>query len=150
MGNKFVATNRKAARDYHILETYEAGIKLKGPEIKSIRSHKANMTDSFARVEDGEVVLYNLHISPYKYDTIEKLDPKRPRKLLLHKSEINSLIGKTQQKGLALIATKLYFKRGFAKVELALARGKRLYDKREDIKRREVEREIQSSLKKQR
>lgn len=147
MKHKFIATNRNAQRDYHLLETYEAGIKLKGSEIKSIRSGKVNISDCFARVENGEAILYNLHIAPYKYETIEKLDPKRPRKLLLHKSEINGLVGKTQAKGLALIATKLYLKKGFAKVELALARGKKLYDKREEIKRREAEREIRGSLK---
>lgn len=141
-----IARNREALRDYHILETMEAGIALSGTEVKSLRNHKANLRDSFARVENGELFIYNLHISPYEYGSIFNLEPKRPRKLLLHRAQIREFLAKTETKGLVLIPLKLYFKRGIVKVELALAKGKRKFDKREAIKTREQMREIQRAL----
>jgi len=142
MSNDVIATNRQAHRDYAILGTFEVGIELRGNEVKSLREKRVNFKDSFARVDKGEVLLYNLHITPYKYTTYEDIDPVRTRKLLLHKAQIKRLIGQTSEKGLTLIPLKMYFKRGFAKVELALAKGKRLYDKRESIRRRESDRSI--------
>ncbi len=145
---KIVSVNRKAYHDYDILETYEAGIVLKGSEVKSIREGRVNLRDSYGRIKDGEVFLINMHISPYTAaSTHEVLDPKRQRKLLLHKREIRRLIGKVQEKGLTLIPLKLYFKRGKVKVELALARGRKKYDKREKAKQKTIEREIQEQLK---
>lgn len=146
MAEELVATNREARHNYHILESVEAGIELKGAEVKSLREHRANLKDSFARVEENELYLYNMHISPYPQAGKFNPDPKRRRKLLLHKSEIKRLLGKLTQKGLTLIPLKLYFKRGIAKVELALAKGKKLYDKREAIRRREAERELRRAL----
>jgi SsrA-binding protein len=148
VAEEVIATNKAAQRNYTILESFEAGIQLRGGEVKSLRAHRANLKDSFGRIEKGEVYLYNLHISPYEYNTDSLEDPRRPRKLLLHKSEVKKLIGQTSQKGLTLIPLKLYFKRGFAKVELALAKGKKLYDKRREIKRREAEREVRRELRK--
>jgi len=142
MDNGVIVTNRQARRDYEILETLEAGVELRGGEVKSLRERRANLKDSFARIDRGEAFLYNLHITPYKYTTFEEIDPKRTRRLLLHKAQIRRLIGKTSEKGLTLIPLKLYFKKGYVKVELALAKGKRLYDKRETIKRREADRSI--------
>jgi SsrA-binding protein len=144
MPEKVVCTNRKAHHLYNIEETYEAGIQLLGCEVKSLRMGRANLNDSFARVVDGEVFLYNFHISPYPHSReAQKLDPTRTRKLLLKKSEIKRLAGKVQQKGYTLIPLKVYFnERGWAKVELALAKGKKIYDRREDIKRRDLEREM--------
>lgn len=146
MSENVIARNREALRDYHILETMEAGIALSGTEVKSLRNHKANLRDSFARVENGELFIYNLHISPYEYGSIFNLEPKRPRKLLLHRAQIREFLAKTETKGLVLIPLKLYFKRGIVKVELALAKGKRKFDKREAIKTREQMREIQRAL----
>jgi SsrA-binding protein len=147
MDEKIVAKNRAARRDYHILETYEAGIELKGTEVKSLRGAKANLKDSFARIaKDGEVFLYNMHISPYEFGNIANVDPKRERRLLLHKSQIRRLIGETSQKGLTLIPLSAYIKSGRVKIELALAKGKRFYDKRETIKKREAAREMQRTL----
>ena len=131
---KIVATNKKAYHDYHIEETYEAGMALQGTEVKSLREGKANLKDSFARIEKDEIFLLNCHISPYSHGNIANHDPMRTRKLLLHKREIQRLIGKIQQKGYALIPLKIYFKNEKAKVELGLAKGKKAYDKREDIK----------------
>src|SRR3990167_2249404 len=125
-----VVTNRKAYHDYFIEETFEAGLVLRGTEVKSLREGRVNLKDSFARVEREELFLYNCHISPYSHGNISNHDPTRTRKLLLRKGEIEKLIGKTQQKGMTLIPLKIYFKRGWAKVELALAKGKKLYDKR--------------------
>lgn len=139
---KTVCQNRKARHDYHILETYEAGMALKGTEVKSLRAGRANLKDSYARVENGELWLENMHISPYEQGNRFNHDPKRARKLLMHKSEIMRLWGKTREKGLALVPLRVYFRDGRAKVELALAKGKKLYDKREDIARRDAEREI--------
>ncbi len=143
---KTLATNRKARHEYHILETIEAGIVLKGTEIKSVRNGRVNLKDSFARVERGEVIVYNLHISPYDFGNRENHDPLRPRKLLLHRDEIRRLVGKTQEKGMTLIPLSIYIRNGYAKVELALAKGKKLYDKRDDLKEREMNREIERAF----
>jgi SsrA-binding protein len=144
---KIIAQNKKAYHDYFIEETYEAGIALTGTEIKSIRMGKVNLKDSFARVENNEVYLYNMHISPYEKGNIFNKDPLRTRKLLLNRHEINKLIGYVTRKGYTLIPTKLYLKRGLAKVELAVAKGKKLYDKREDIARRDAKRELEKHFK---
>jgi SsrA-binding protein len=128
-----VAENRKALHDYHILESFEAGIALLGTEVKGIREGKANLRDSYARVEHGEVWLYNVHINPYSHRGYADHEPTRRRKLLLHREQIRKLVGKTTEKGLTLVPTRLYFKRGRVKVTLALARGKQLHDKRETI-----------------
>jgi SsrA-binding protein len=144
---KNIAENRKAFHDYHILETFEAGIVLVGTEVKSIREGSANLRDSFARVEDGEVWLYNVHINPYSHRGYSDHEPTRRRKLLLHRQEIRKLIGKTVEKGLTLVPTRLYFKNGHVKVALALARGKQAHDKRETVKRREAERETRAAVK---
>ena len=145
--NKMVATNRKAYHDYHVGETYEAGIALTGTEIKSVRQGMVSLRDSFARVENGEVFLYNMNVSPYDAGNRFNHEPRRTRKLLLHKSEIRKLATKTQEKGFTLIPLKVYLKGGRAKVELALAKGKRLYDKREDIKKRDVMRQVDRVIK---
>ena len=139
---KDVATNRKAFHDYFIMETYEAGIALKGTEVKSLRQGEANLHDSYGVIKNGEVWLLGLHISPFEKGNINNHDPTRERKLLLHRSEIRRLIGKISQQGLTLVPLKIYFKDNIAKVELAVARGKKSYDKREAIKKREVEREL--------
>lgn len=144
---KIIAQNKKAYHDYFIEETYEAGIVLSGTEVKSIRMGKVNLKDSFARVENNEVYLYNMHISPYEKGNIFNKDPLRTRKLLLNRHEINKLIGYVTRKGYTLIPTKLYLKRGLAKVELAVAKGKKLYDKREDIARRDAKRELEKHFK---
>jgi SsrA-binding protein len=147
MDVKKVATNKTARRDYHILETYEAGIELAGTEVKSLRASKTNLKDSFAKIEEGaEVFLYNMHISPYEFGNIANVEPKRRRRLLLHKSQIRRLIDQTTIKGFTLIPLSAYIKRGRVKIELALARGKRFYDKREAIKKREAAREIGRAL----
>ena len=141
-----IAKNREAFHDYHILEALEAGIALTGTEVKSLRNHQATLTGSFARLEKGEVFVYNLHIAPYEHGSIFNPDPKRERKLLLHRAQIRDLAAKIQSKGLTLIPLSLYFKRGIVKVELGLAKGKRKYDKREAIKSRDHAREIQRAL----
>ncbi len=143
---KMIAVNRRAKRDYHLLESYEAGIVLQGTEVKSLRVGRANLQDSFASIERGEVFLYNMHISPYECGNRFNHDPKRTRKLLFHRREIKRLIGKVSGRGLTLVPISLYFKRGKAKAEIALARGKREYDKREQIKRREAQIEIHRAL----
>jgi len=143
---KVVAKNRKAYHDYFIDEVYEAGIALVGTEVKSIRAGKVSLRDSYAEVRGGEVFLQNMHISPYDKGSLFNHDPKRPRRLLLHKREIRRLLGQTTQKGYTLIPLSLYFKRGKVKVELALARGKKLYDKRHDIAKRDAEREIARAM----
>jgi len=143
---KVVCQNRKAWHDYQILETYEAGMVLTGTEVKSLRAGRANLKDSFARIADSELWLENMHISPYEQGNRFNHDPKRARKLLMHKNEIMRLWGRTREKGLALIPLKVYFKDGRAKVELALARGKKIYDKREEIARREARRELERAL----
>ncbi len=141
-----VARNRKARHEYEILETFEAGMALKGPEVKSLREGKASFQDAFARVERGEVWLYNLHISPYDQANRANSDPLRVRKLLLRSKEIRSLIGSVEEKGLTLIPLEIYFSRSYAKVLLALARGRKLYDKREALKRRIQDREAQRAM----
>ncbi len=142
-----MAVNRKARHDYHIEETYEAGIVLTGTEIKSIRAGRVNIRDSYARVENGEVFLLNAHISPYEQGNRYNHDPLRPRKLLLNKRERRQLHSKTQEKGLTLIPLRIYLKNGRAKLELAVARGKKLYDKREDIAARDAKREMERAFK---
>lgn len=142
-----IADNRKALHDYHILETFEAGLALLGTEVKGIREGSANLRDSFARIEQGEAWLYNVHINPYSHRGYVDHDPKRRRKLLLHRNEIRKLIGKTVEKGLTLVPLRLYFKRGRVKVAIALARGKQEHDKRETIRRREVDRETRAAVK---
>ena len=145
---KTVATNKKARFLYDIEETYEAGIVLEGHEVKSLRLGRANLTDSFARIVNGEAYLYNLHISPYPHSREASYsDPRRTRKLLLKKAEINRLAGKVAERGYTLIPLRIYFKDGWAKVELALAKGKKLHDRRETIKRREEERELRRRYK---
>src|SRR6059036_223837 len=145
---KVVATNRKAFHDYAIEEKLEAGIVLKGTEVKSLREGQVNLRDSYASVDRGELVLHHCHISPYSHGNIMNYDPVRPRKLLLHRKEINKLLGKSQQKGLTLVPLRIYFSpRGLAKVELALAKGKKQYDRREAIKAREVGREVERAIK---
>ncbi len=142
-----IADNRKAFFDYHILETFEAGIELLGTEVKGIREGQANLRDSFARVDRGEVWLFNVHINPYSHRGYVDHDPKRKRRLLLHKYEIRKLIGKTVEKGLTLVPMRLYFKNGKIKVGLALARGKEAHDKRETLRRREADRETRAAVK---
>ena len=145
-GVKVVATNKKALHDYFIEETHEAGIVLTGTEIKSLRLGRANLKDSFARISGGEVFLHNMHISPFDQGNRFNHEPTRARKLLLHREEISKLIGLTKERGYALVPLKIYLKGGFAKVELALAKGKKSYDKRETIARRDADREIARAL----
>jgi SsrA-binding protein len=149
-GETLIADNRKAFHDYTILETFEAGIALLGTEVKGIREGRANLRDAYARVENGEAWLYNVHINPYSHRGYVDHDPKRRRKLLLHREEIRKLVGKTTIKGLTLVPTRLYFRKGRVKVTLALARGKQAHDKRETIRRREVERETRAMVKERR
>jgi SsrA-binding protein len=145
---KIVCKNKKAFHDYHIDKTLEAGIVLNGPEVKSLRAGRANIKDGYARMKDGEVYLYNVHISPYAFAVHSATDPLRARKLLLHKREIRKLIGKLKEKGVALIPLKIYFiNNGKAKVELGLARGKRQYDKRAALKEKQSNRELQRVMK---
>lgn len=149
-GQKIVAKNKKAFHDFHIDQTMEAGIVLSGPEVKSVRAGKANLRDGYAQLKNGEVFLYNVHISPYAWATQVYQDPLRVRKLLLHKREIRKLIGKLHEKGVALIPLKIYFiANGKAKVELALARGKKLYDKRAALKEKESNRDMARSLRRE-
>src|SRR5262245_21493518 len=145
-GRKVVATNRKARHEYEILERFEAGLVLMGPEVKSVRDGKIGFQDAFARVEKGEAWLYDLHISPYEQANRFNVDPLRPRKLLLHRDEIRRLIGKVEEKGLTLIPIELYFRGGYAKVTLALAKGRKLYDKREKLKKDAQEREARRAV----
>jgi SsrA-binding protein len=147
---KTVASNRKAYHDYFVEETYEAGVALTGTEIKSVRMGRVNLRDSYAQVKDGELWMLNVHISPYEHGSYANPDPKRPRKLLMHKREIYRLQGKVQEKGYTLIPLRMYIKDNLAKVEIGLARGKKLYDKRETIAKRESERAIQRTLKERR
>ena len=141
-----VATNRQARFKFHLLETWETGVVLQGSEVKSLREGKVNLKDSYALVRDGEVWLHNCHIAPYEPAAREGHDPERPRKLLMHRREIERLIGKTKEKGLTLVPTRLYFKDRHAKVEIALARGKDVGDKRQSIKERELKREMERSF----
>lgn len=141
--------NRKAHRDYNVLKVWEAGIELKGSEIKSIRAGRANLNESFARVENGQVLLYNMHVSPYAQASYLNVEPLRVRRLLLHKSQINKIAGEVFQRGLTLIPLRIYFnERGFVKIEIALCKGKKFYDRRRDLKRREAELEIRRAMRK--
>jgi SsrA-binding protein len=144
---KSIAENRKAFHDFHLLESFEAGLVLLGTEVKAIREGRVNLRDSFARVEDGEVFLYNVNISPYSHRGYADHEPLRRRKLLLHRSEIRKLIGKTVEKGMTLVPVRLYFKDGRVKVSVSLAKGKKDYDKRDTIKKREVDRETRAAVK---
>lgn len=144
---KIISDNRKARHEYAFLELFEAGIELRGTEVKSLRAGKGNIKDAYAKIENGEVFLYNMHISPYEMANRFNHDPIRKRRLLLHKSEISKLFSKVREKGLTLIPTKLYFYGSLVKVELALAQGKKLFDKREDIVSRTVKRETERALK---
>jgi SsrA-binding protein len=145
-GEKAVATNRRARYDYDIEETFEAGMVLTGAEVKSLRGGRASLSEAYARVSEGEVWLENLHISPYAQATLRDYDPLRPRKLLLHRNQIERLIGKTQESGVTLVPMRLYFKRGLAKLQLGLGRGKRRYEKRQAIAEREHRREMERAL----
>ena len=142
-----IAENRKAFHDFHLLESFEAGLVLLGTEVKAIREGRVNLRDSFARVEDGEVFIYNVHISPYSHRGYADHEPLRRRKLLLHRSEIRKLIGKTVEKGMTLVPLRLYFKNGKVKVSVSLAKGKKDYDKRETIKKRDTDRETRAAVK---
>jgi len=148
-GDQTVITNRKARHDYFVMDAYECGVMLKGAEVKSIRNGRANLQDAFARVEDGEVWLYGMHVSPYEFSRGE-LDPVRRRKLLLHNKEIAELTRATDEKGVTLVPLKVYFKDGRCKIELAVARGKARYDKRQAIAERDARRETERDLKEMR
>ena len=145
---KIVANNKKARHDYHLTDEMEAGIVLKGTEVKSIREGRVTIKDSYAEIKNGEVFLRQLHISPYTFAYYDNHDPLRSRKLLLHNSEIKRLIGKTKERGFTIVPLKVYFKNGKVKVQIALAKGKKLYDKRESIKERDVNRELDRARKK--
>ena len=144
---KLIANNKKAYHDYFILDTYETGISLAGTEVKSLRMGKCSIKESFVRIENGEVFIYGMHISPYEKGNIFNKDPLRPRKLLLHKYEINKLLGKTKVKGIAIVPLKVYFKGSLVKVEIGLAKGKKLYDKRQDIAKKDQQREASRDFK---
>ncbi|WP_028828400.1 SsrA-binding protein SmpB [Proteocatella sphenisci] len=144
---KIVAKNKKARFNYEIIETYEAGIELKGTEVKSIRMSKVNISDGYVSIDNAEVYLKQVHISPYEQGNIFNVDPLRVRKLLLHKSEIANLIGETTQKGYTIVPLKIYLKRGKVKVEIGLAKGKKLYDKRESLAKKDAERRLQREMK---
>ena len=146
-GEKVFATNKKAFHDYAILEKLEAGISLMGTEVKAIREGRLNLKDSYALIQGGEAFLFNCHISPYSHGNRENHEPTRTRKLLLHQKEIRKLIGKTQEKGLTLVPLRVYLKRGKIKIELGVARGKKLIDKRETERRKEADREARAAIK---
>ena len=144
---KLIANNKKAYHDYFILDTYEAGIALHGTEVKSLRMGKCSIKESFIRVENGEMFIYGMHISPYEKGNIFNKDPLRVRKLLLHKAEINKMLGKTKEKGMSIVPLKVYFKGSLVKVEIGLAKGKKLYDKRPDIAKKDQKREAERDFK---
>ena len=146
--DKTIVTNRRARFDYEILESLEAGIELKGTEVKSMRNGHASLNDSFARAEGNEIFLYNAHVAPYEFGNIANVESMRPRKLLMHKSQIRRLIGEITGKRATLIPLKLYFKNGIVKVEIAVAKGKKQYDKRHAIKEREADRELRKQFRK--
>jgi len=150
MGIKIICQNRKAAFNYQLDEKFEAGMVLLGPEVKSLREGRASLVDSYARIRRGEVFLHNMHITPYPFAHHMELDPTRTRKLLLNKREIKRLIGKTEEKGYSLIPTKVYFKEGRAKVEVALAKGKKKYDKRMALKEKEMKKDMDQARKRSR
>ncbi|RMG93628.1 MAG: SsrA-binding protein SmpB [Chloroflexi bacterium] len=145
-GIKIVSNNKRATHDYELLEKFEAGLVLTGTEIKSIRAGRVSLQRSFVQPRDGELWLIDAHIAPYEHGNRENHDPVRPRKLLLHRREINKIIGQLSQKGLTVVPTKMYLKNGLAKIEIALARGKRKYDKRADLARKDAERQVQRAL----
>ncbi len=147
MGEKLICNNKKAYHDYFIEEKFEAGMVLKGTEVKSLRMGKANLNDSFALVKSGEAFLHNLHISAYDFGNRQHHDPDRMRKLLLHKKEITKLFSKVREQGYSLVPLRLYFKNGLVKVEMGLAKGKKLYDKREDMKQKDMRRDVAQALK---
>ncbi|GAB7026068.1 SsrA-binding protein SmpB [Geotalea toluenoxydans] len=147
MSEKLICNNKKAYHDYFIEEKFEAGMVLKGTEVKSLRNGKANLNDSFALIKNGEAFLHNLHISPYDFGNRENHDPDRMRKLLLHKKEIGKLFGKIREQGYSVVPLRLYFKTGLVKVELGMAKGKKLYDKREDMKKKDMRRDVAVALK---
>jgi SsrA-binding protein len=149
-GRKVIARNRRALHDYHIVDTYEAGLVLTGTEVKSLRMGRASLTDGFAQIADGEAWLHNVHIPEYIQGTWTNHAPRRIRKLLLHRSEIDRLVSRTAEQGLTLIPLELYFKDGHVKVEIALARGKRTYDKRQDLAKRDAAREMDRALRRRR
>jgi SsrA-binding protein len=142
-----VADNRKAGHDFHLLENFEAGLALRGTEVKAIREGRVNLRDSYCKLERGEAYLLNVHIGQYSHDGYAAHDPLRPRKLLLHRVELNKLLGKTTEKGLTIVPLRMYFKNGRVKIAIALAKGKKTIDKRETIKRREAERETRAAIK---
>lgn len=144
---KLVANNKKAYHDYFIDEKYEAGVSLHGTEVKSLRMGKCSIKEAFVRIENGEVFVYGMHVSPYEKGNIFNKDPLRVKKLLLHKTEINKLLGKIKEKGFTLVPLQVYFKNGKAKVEIGLARGKKLYDKRQDIAKKDQRREAEKEFK---
>ena len=146
-GIKIITSNRRARRNYFITETMEAGLVLQGTEAKALREGRANLQDAYCKVENDEAFLLNAHISPYSHGNLQNHDPLRPRKLLLHKREIGKLKKASEQKGFTIIPLKLYFKNGYAKVEIGMARGKKLYDKRTDIAERETQRHIDRAMK---
>ena len=150
MSIKIITQNRKARYDYHIMETWEAGIVLQGTEVKSLREGKANLKDRYARLEKGEIYLYQFHISAYEKGGYTNHNPLRPRKLLFQKKEIRKLTGRVEEKGLTLVPLKVYFKRGIAKIEIALAKGKKQYDRRNDIARRDANRDIEREFRRRR
>lgn len=143
---KMVAQNKKAYHDYAIEETYEAGIVLQGTEIKSIRAGKVNLKDSYARIQNNEIYLFGMHVSPYEQGNRYNHDPLRTRKLLMHRKEINKLIGESMEVGYSIVPLKMYLKNGYAKVLIGLARGKKKYDKREDLKKKEAKREVERAF----
>jgi SsrA-binding protein len=147
MGIKIIATNKKAYHDFFIEDTFEAGIVLTGTEVKSIRAGKVNLKESFCRIKDGEVFINNMNVSPYDFGNRENHDPTRMRKLLLHHAEIDKLVRLTEQKGLAMVPTKLYFKGNHIKMEIGIGRGKKLHDKRQSLKSKEADREMSKALK---
>ncbi len=146
-GIKLIANNKKAYHEYFILETYEAGLALHGTEVKSLRMGKGSIKESFIRIENGEVFVYGMHISPYEKGNIFNKDPLRVKKLLLHKSEINKMVGKMKEKGMAIVPLKIYFKDSLVKMEIGVAKGKKLYDKRDTIAKKDQQREAQRDFK---
>jgi len=150
LAQKSIAENRKAFHDYHIIETFEAGVALLGTEVKSIREGNVNLRDSYARVDGGEVWIYNVHIKPYSHRGYADHEPTRKRKLLLHRQEIKKLIGKTTERGMTIVPVRMYLKNGRVKVAISLAKGKKAHDKRETIKRRETDRETRAAIKERR
>ena len=146
-GKKLVANNKKVFHDFFLEETFEAGISLAGTEVKSLRAGKCSIKEAFIRIENGEVIIYGMHISPYEKGNIFNKDPLRPKKLLLHKKEIQKLLGKIAQQGYTIVPVEVHFKGGLVKVEIALARGKKLYDKRQDIAKKDMKREAERDFK---